>query len=301
MGKTRLVDVRQLSIHDVKFLLTKLILVACPWYCYTFCGMGFVNDAPTRGVQRRWQILRIVPVDNLRFLYCREYSDGLFKSRGASLPWLHARSQAAGGCRWTRVEAPAAAASSVTDAVPLLSQQSKIQSFIVRYGDNLDRSRTTWLNPIRHHKCRCLASRNGNASNSDSVFIYSFIWTEELQSVILDVNQAHWTFTVWYIQFLYYSSFPPHSSLSPPLVFISRSTQVIFFSRSGLQSGVLISGGYSSHHRSSRPLISSNQEGWIGHPLDPIGCLFTTLLDASGVSSSDIGTPHFFRQVWLYF
>lgn len=43
-----------------------------------------------------------------------------------------------------------------------------------------------------------------------------------------------------------------------------------------------VSGSYADM-RPSRPIV--NNEGWIGHPLDPIGCLFSTLLDACVVTS----------------
>ena len=32
-----------------------------------------------------------------------------------------------------------------------------------------------------------------------------------------------------------------------------------------------------------------NHEGWIGHPLDPIGCLYDTLTEASIVKPETIG------------
>jgi len=42
-----------------------------------------------------------------------------------------------------------------------------------------------------------------------------------------------------------------------------------------------ISGGYSSRS------LAVSAESWIGHPMDPIGCLFSVLLDAANTASTD--------------
>ena len=42
-----------------------------------------------------------------------------------------------------------------------------------------------------------------------------------------------------------------------------------------------VAGGYSS-----RSLMVST-ESWIGHPMDPIGCLFSVLLDAADGTAAD--------------
>ena len=41
------------------------------------------------------------------------------------------------------------------------------------------------------------------------------------------------------------------------------------------------SGGYSSRS------LSVSMESWIGHPMDPIGCLFSVLLDAADSISAE--------------
>ena len=56
-----------------------------------------------------------------------------------------------------------------------------------------------------------------------------------------------------------------------------------------------VAGGYSS-----RSLMVST-ESWIGHPMDPIGCLFSVLLDAADGTATDnrTGNIMFFALVVL--
>jgi len=49
-----------------------------------------------------------------------------------------------------------------------------------------------------------------------------------------------------------------------------------------------IAGGYSSRS------LTVSTESWIGHPMDPIGCLFSVLLDAADGTSSENRTGEFF-------
>lgn len=42
-----------------------------------------------------------------------------------------------------------------------------------------------------------------------------------------------------------------------------------------------VAGGYSSRS------LTVSTESWIGHPMDPIGCLFSVLLDAADTTSVD--------------
>jgi len=49
-----------------------------------------------------------------------------------------------------------------------------------------------------------------------------------------------------------------------------------------------IAGGYSSRS------LTVSTESWIGHPMDPIGCLFSVLLDAADGTSTESRTGEFF-------
>jgi len=42
-----------------------------------------------------------------------------------------------------------------------------------------------------------------------------------------------------------------------------------------------IAGGYSSRS------LTVSTESWVGHPMDPIGCLFSVLLDAADGTSTE--------------
>ncbi len=56
-----------------------------------------------------------------------------------------------------------------------------------------------------------------------------------------------------------------------------------------------------SRGRGKKKEAETSQECWIGHPLDPIGCLFTTLTDASVVrdetSTNTSQGTHFFEGI----
>lgn len=48
---------------------------------------------------------------------------------------------------------------------------------------------------------------------------------------------------------------------------------------------------------------TTNLEGWVGHPLDPIGCLFTTLTETCRVdddSSMDTGGTRKTLTIYLF-
>jgi len=55
----------------------------------------------------------------------------------------------------------------------------------------------------------------------------------------------------------------------------------VFVSASDVVMSVDIAGGYSSRS------LTVSTESWIGHPMDPIGCLFSVLLDAAGGTSAE--------------
>jgi len=50
---------------------------------------------------------------------------------------------------------------------------------------------------------------------------------------------------------------------------------------------------------SSQSLTVSN-ESWIGHPMDPIGCLFSVLLDAANITSSENRTGELYLCICMY-
>jgi len=47
----------------------------------------------------------------------------------------------------------------------------------------------------------------------------------------------------------------------------------------GIALSIDVAGGYSSRS------LTVSTESWIGHPMDPIGCLFSVLLDAADGTS----------------
>jgi len=49
-------------------------------------------------------------------------------------------------------------------------------------------------------------------------------------------------------------------------------------------------GGGAGSNQQTAVLHNSWTEGWVGHPMDPIGCLFDTLTDASIVPDPNV--PH---------
>ena len=53
-----------------------------------------------------------------------------------------------------------------------------------------------------------------------------------------------------------------------------------------------IAGGYSSRS------LTVSTESWIGHPMDPIGCLFSVLLDAAGGTSAENRTGETFYNLY---
>jgi len=52
-----------------------------------------------------------------------------------------------------------------------------------------------------------------------------------------------------------------------------------------------IAGGYSSRS------LTVSTESWIGHPMDPIGCLFSVLLDAADSTSAENRTGEFISLI----
>lgn len=61
--------------------------------------------------------------------------------------------------------------------------------------------------------------------------------------------------------------------------------------------------GHCTSNTSSTTCINAptNVDGWVGHPLDPIGCLFDTLTEASVVPDNERSIPSYLGKSPNYF